>query len=288
MGNGGDGPAAPVRAIARGYRDDDVDAVREATHPESPLLESLRESEVTELDVEVVSAEIVRRSDGRAVVHAELDLSGGSGAPQGIVDFTAETRTHEGTWLLWQLRQGRPTPTRTPRETDDPTETPRETEEPTESEKGTPSSDALFYEGFESGIGRWKVHEESWGRTSRAAYEGDYSAGISSRGQMSALASVDLGSGERVGRVSYYWAETGGSYGGGLRLLNGDGAVEIGTASDNPQWVVDDAEGVATVDRGGDFGNWIRTDIRFDWVEGVAEVAFQDRATGRPPPASTP
>lgn len=282
LGNGGNGdePAAPVRAIAKGYRDGDVDAVREATHPESPLLESLRESEVREVDVEVVSVEVVRQSDGRAVVHAKLDLSGGSGAPQGVVDFTAETRTHEGTWLLWQLRQGRPTPTRTPRHTDDSTGTLRETEEPTESEERTPTSDALFYEGFEASLDRWEVHEDAWGRTNQAAYEGNHSAGIATRGRMSALASVDLGSGERVGSVSYYWAETSSSFGGGLRLFNGDDAVEIGTTSDNPQWVVDDADGIGTVDGGGDYGNWIRTEISLAWDERVAKVEFFDTATG--------
>lgn len=279
-GSGDDGPVAPVRQIARGYRSDDVDAVRRATHPDSPLLETLTEREVQNVDVEVASAEVVRREDGSAVVHAELELSGGNNAPQGTTDFTAETRTHQGSWMLWQLRQGRPTPTRTPGETADPTETATETDAPDETDEPTPSGDALFYDGFEGSLDGWEVHESEWGRTADAAYDGQYSAGVSARGTVSAIASVDLGAGERVGRVGYYWKETAGSYGGGLRLFNSADRLEIGTASDNPQWVVDDADGVRTVDGGSDYGNWIRTEVDFDWDEGVAAVRFADTASG--------
>jgi hypothetical protein len=282
--NGGrsQGQTGPVETFVRGYQQDDPELARSAIHPESPIYDQGSDEAVRRTNLEIQSATVV--SEDRGILRVKLLMSNEDNAGREQV-FTFWIRPHEGEPKIWQIMTGPPsendlsTPTDegTPMETEEPAdeETETEPEEPQE----TPT-DALFYEGFEDGVERWDATADRWGQTSAVAYSGEYSAAIGTNTQVSALASADIGSGTRISEFSYYWQETSRSYGGGVQLFNSAGEVEIGTASDNPEWIVDDAEGIRPVASGTGYNRWIRTELVFDWGRGTVEVTFRDTETG--------
>lgn len=287
-GNGGQSQAqtGPVETFVRGYQQDDPELARSAIHPESPIYDQGNAQAVKETDIELQSVSVT--SETKGILRVELLMSNQDGKEREQV-FTFWIRPYEGEAKIWQIKTGPPSENDlstpgdegTPMETEEPAE---ETEEPTETETeepdGTPT-DALFYDGFEDGVERWDVHENDWGPTSAVAYRGDLAAAIKTNDGVSALASADIGTGTRISEFSYYWRETSGSYGGGIQLLNSAGDVEIGTASDNPEWVVDDSEGIQAVASGTGYNRWIRTELTFDWGRGTVAVTFRDTETGK-------
>lgn len=281
--SGGDERQQPVRTFAEGFSNDDIDTIRSSLHSESPLRESLSEQQISGTSIDIVSIETSSSEEDRATVQAQLEFSGASGAPEGQVWYTFDVRRDGEGWGIWQLQRGRRTPTpestRTWTESSDPTETEQNTE--TDDDETTPTpGDAVFYDGFEDDLGQWNVVESAWRRTSTSSVSGANSAGIDARGGVGTIATADLGSGRRIGEFSYYWSESSASWGGGIRLLNDAGDVEIGTTSDNPQWVVDDAEGITQVDSGTEYQRWVRVSLRFDWSDGTVEVGFEDTESG--------
>lgn len=279
---GGDERHQPVRTFAEGFRNDDVDTIRSSLHSESPLRESLSEQQVSGTSIDIVTIETSSSEGDRATVHAQLEFSGSSGTPDGQVWYTFDVRRDGDTWGIWQLQRGRrtPTPTRTRTETESPTESEdTDTEDDPETETETPG-DTVFYDGFEDDLSQWNVVESAWRRTSTSAVSGANSVGIDARGGVGTIATADFDSARRIGEFRYYWYESSASWGGGIRLLNDAGDVEIGTTSDNPQWVVDDGEGIAQVDSGTEYQRWIRVSLRFDWSDGTADVRFEDTESG--------
>jgi hypothetical protein len=278
---GGDERHQPVRTFAEGFRNDDVDTVRSSLHSESPVRRSLDEEQVSATSVEIVTIE-TRSSEGdRATVQAQLEFSGASGAPDGQAWYTFEVRRDGEGWGIWQLQRGRSTPTaeRTPTRTEADGDAGTETERESTPET-TPPDDAVFYDGFEDDLSQWNVVASAWRRTSTTSVSGANSAGIDTRSRTETIATADLGSGRRISEFSYYWVESSRSWGGGIRLLNDAGEVEIGTTSDNPEWVVDGAEGITQVHPGTEYQRWIQVTLRFDWSDGTAEVEFRDTESG--------
>jgi hypothetical protein len=283
-GNGGRSQAQtrPVETFVRGYQQDDPELARSAIHPESPIYDQGSDEAVRKTNIELQSASVA--SENRGILRVKLLMSNQNNAGREQV-FTFWIRPYEGEPKIWQIMTGPPsendlsTPTDegTPMETEEPADEETETE-PEEPEE-TPT-DALFDEGFEDGVERWEVHEDEWGPTSAVSYRGDLAATIKTNSEVSALASVDIGSGARISEFSYHWRETPGSYGGGIQLFNSAGEVEIGTTSDNPEWVVDDAEGIRAVHSGTGYNRWIRTELTFDWGRGTVAVTFRDTETG--------
>lgn len=86
--------------------------------------------------------------------------------------------------------------------------------------------------------------------------------------------------GQQISSFEYYWRETGSSFGGGIRLYNSQGNVEIGTMSNNPQWMVDDANGKSYIYGGDGYQNWTRFSLTFDWQAGTVDIDFEDMETG--------
>lgn len=273
---GGDERHQPVRTFAEGFRNDDVDTIRSSLHSESPLRESLSEQQVSGTSIDIVTIETSSSSEDKATVQAQLEFSGGSGAPDGQVWYTFDVRRDGDTWGIWQLRRGRRTPTRTRTETESPTES---EDIDTGGETETPDN-TVFYDGFEENLEKWNVVESAWRRTSTSAASGANSVGIDARGGVGTIATADFDSGRRIREFSYYWYESSASWGGGVRLLNDAGDVEIGTTSDNPQWVVDDGDGLTQVDSGTEYQRWIRVSLRFDWSSGTVEIEFEDTESG--------
>lgn len=110
-----------------------------------------------------------------------------------------------------------------------------------------------------------------------AGYSGTSTAGI----PLAATIPDPLSGGQRIQKFEYFWQETGSSTGAGIRLINSNGGVELGVASDNPEWDIDDGNGIdATVYAGDGYDRWVRFTITFDWDNGTFDVDFEDLTSG--------
>ncbi|PSP79668.1 hypothetical protein BRC81_03970 [Halobacteriales archaeon QS_1_68_20] len=99
------------------------------------------------------------------------------------------------------------------------------------------------FDSFENGLGDWAVQHGGFS-TRGVSIRGSVSAGNFEASSSLVQASwTAYDGGERPRRFSFYYRETHNSNGGGVRLKNSDGNVEVGFATDNPQWKVFDAQG---------------------------------------------
>lgn len=114
-------------------------------------------------------------------------------------------------------------------------------------------------------------------------YDGSY-AGYCGSSQSNTYQARDVPNGFSGGvkpsKFEYFWNETANSYGGGIRLINSNGNVEAGFATDNPQWEIDDGGGIETVYSGDGYDRWIRYTITFDWSKGTFDIEFEDLQSG--------
>jgi len=79
----------------------------------------------------------------------------------------------------------------------------------------------------------------------------------------------------------FYWNESSNSHGGGVRLFNSNGNVEMGAATNNPQWIVDSGNGMEEVYYGDGYDRWIRVRVyNFDFDVGTFDVTFEDQQSG--------
>jgi hypothetical protein len=141
------------------------------------------------------------------------------------------------------------------------------------------TEEVVFFEGFEDERTKpWDAQHERWGRSQEYAFEGDYSGGIDASGDITTVAEATpsaVAGGQRPDRFEFRWLESDSSYGGGVRLLNSNGTVEIGVGTTNPQWIVDGANGVTQVADGVSYEQWVETAVAFDWEAGTATVTFE-------------
>lgn len=80
-------------------------------------------------------------------------------------------------------------------------------------------------------------------------------------------------------KVEYVWQETSGDCGAGMRLRNSNGNFEMGISTDNPQWDIDDGNGIETTVASGGYDNWTRFTTTFDWNAGTFDVDLEQPAT---------
>lgn len=118
-------------------------------------------------------------------------------------------------------------------------------------------------------------------RTNTGTYAGYCGTGQS--GTHQAYARPYDGDGVQITSFEYYWQESSNSSGSGIRLINSNGNVEVGTASDNPQWNIDDGDGVNEVRnyQANSYNIWTRFTLTFDWDAGTFSVDFERPSTGQ-------
>jgi chitodextrinase/type 1 fimbria pilin len=137
-----------------------------------------------------------------------------------------------------------------------------------------------YSESFEHGLRTWSVNDGGFQRRG-ASIDGSYSAGnfeeSSSKIQASDTVYPD---GHQPRTFSYYYRETRDSNGGGVRVKNTNGNVEVGFATDNPQWKVYDADGSTQIYNGDGYGQWVYVEITFDWVNDEYVLYVEDQSTG--------
>lgn len=126
--------------------------------------------------------------------------------------------------------------------------------------------------GFED-MSPWTVNIGS--QTSNRVYEGNNSFYCGNNSSSSTLASwTPFSSGKKVNSFSYYYQETNNSHGQGVKLKNSNGDVEIGTATDNPQFVVDGSSGISS-SSGGNYDTWVKVTHEFDWGNNQVTISFE-------------
>ncbi|WP_049970572.1 hypothetical protein [Haladaptatus cibarius] len=149
----------------------------------------------------------------------------------------------------------------------------------------TPLDSGLWYDDFEDGLGsEWTVDATHLITKTNRVYEGEQSVGIEISDAIPVLAQCQpspIAGGQQIAGFRFYWQEGQSSYGGGLRLKNSQGESEVGFATDNPQWIVHDANGTTQL-KGDDsaYGNWVETRFVFNWEAGTFSVRVEDFGTG--------
>lgn len=142
--------------------------------------------------------------------------------------------------------------------------------------------DRVFFDGFDSGnLNGWDVNSGSI--VSDRTREGPYAVHCTdSNSSYLFRTDVNGGGGEQVSKVEYWFQETsGGSTGAGLRLKNSNGDYELGVATDNPQWDIEDGNGFEKDVHPSypDYETWTRFTMTFDWDAGTFGVDFEQPST---------
>lgn len=145
---------------------------------------------------------------------------------------------------------------------------------------GIPAS--VVYD-FETGdTSRWDTVNNLSASTSRV-YAGDYSGFCGSALENTYQARVmidEYDAGTQPSKFEFFWNEDSSSYGGGIRLLNSNDNIELGVATNNPQWYIDDNNGFEQVYGGDGYDRWTRFTVTFNWDVGTFDVNFKDLQTG--------
>lgn len=132
---------------------------------------------------------------------------------------------------------------------------------------------------FETGdTSRFDSVNDLSANTSRT-YSGSYSGYCNSPQSNQPQAAVippNYDGGVKISEFEYYYQETINSSGAGIRLINSNGNVEVGTASDNPQWAIDDGNGTDGEVEKSQYDTWHRITLTFDWTAGTFSVDWDD------------
>jgi hypothetical protein len=129
----------------------------------------------------------------------------------------------------------------------------------------------------ETGIGR----DNAYGRNGSSwSYGGDVDSAGS--GEAAYVEPPELSGGNKIESLTFHYLEEVSSYGGGVRLYDSSGSSVIGLLTDNPQWKVYDGGGNITqlYDGNGQYQDWIRVEVTFDWPTGTADVTYTNESTG--------
>jgi len=135
------------------------------------------------------------------------------------------------------------------------------------------------FDGFENGnLNEWTVNNLSTAQD--RVWAGEYSAFADTVETTQPLASQALFDGTEIPIFSFAFQETSASNGGGIRLKNSNGDYELGIATDNPQWIIDDNNGESQVYAGDGTDRWVRFEISFDWLDNTFRFKGRDYESG--------
>jgi len=136
--------------------------------------------------------------------------------------------------------------------------------------------DSVVY-GFETGdVSRWDTVNDLSAVTE--PYNGSYS-GLCDNAQsgqpQARVVPNGYSGGLKPDKFEFYYKERSDSFGGGIRLVNSDGNIELGIATDNPNYHIDDGNGDEGLSNG-EVGVWHRMTVVFDWSQGEFSVDFEN------------
>ena len=122
----------------------------------------------------------------------------------------------------------------------------------------------------------WLVAASADVRYDERTYAGEESLGLHAAREDGLIATYELRSsdGLRIRRLTFFYQETSGSTGGGLRFFDENDQDLLGVATDNPQHLIDDANGFSEGSYGTEYDIWVKVDVIFDWAAETADVRF--------------
>jgi len=88
------------------------------------------------------------------------------------------------------------------------------------------------------------------------------------------------GGAEQISSLQFYYRETSGSQGHGVRLKNSNGKDVIGAQTNNPSWVVYDNNGFTSEYNGDGYDRWVRVKFIFNWNNNTVDIEWEDQAGG--------
>lgn len=113
---------------------------------------------------------------------------------------------------------------------------------------------------------------------------GDFDSGGSSAPSSANIATFvpsELSGGAQPNYLEWYWQETSGSYGGGIRVRDSAGNTVGAFLTNNPQWDVQTGSGFFTEIFSGDGVNrWIRSKMEFDYANNEITYTAEDLSSG--------
>jgi hypothetical protein len=139
-----------------------------------------------------------------------------------------------------------------------------------------------FSDGFEDGdVAEWTVNsfQAVQDRTFNGSWAGYTDNGLTDAYQ-AARTPPGFSGGAEPAVFQFYWQETSNSTGGGIRLVNSDGNVEIGVGTDNPEWQIDDAASFRQIYNADGYNRWVRFTLIFDWAAEAYSYDFEDLQSG--------
>lgn len=133
----------------------------------------------------------------------------------------------------------------------------------------------------------WTFDAANFGLKTDRTQSGGYSIGINDGSAPRQLANVipsDISGGYQIDKLSFWYQETTDSSGSGVRLYDSAGNPVIGVATDNPEWDIEDLNGIeASVhtnppdwDVTPTYDTWYKVEIQFDWAAGEATIGWFD------------
>jgi len=140
---------------------------------------------------------------------------------------------------------------------------------------------------FETGdLSKWDVRESGFDTVTDRSHGGVYAGSIDDRTRsVDIVAAQYLDPATQPDIIEGWYQEARDSYGQGIRLRNSNGQYEIGAASDNPQWDIDDANGTNEVLDPAEYtyDHWVRIRFGFDWGASppTADVEFVRVSDGK-------
>ncbi|SRR6056297_776870 len=134
---------------------------------------------------------------------------------------------------------------------------------------------------FEDGTLQDFVADDSAFEVKTDHVRGSYSAGItSSAGLIGHAYPFGEGTAKNPDTFEHYWLEESSSRGGGLQLIDSDGNMICGFATDNPEWELDDGDGNTEIYAGDGYERWIYVKFTFDWDNGQYDYYVEDLQSG--------
>lgn len=145
----------------------------------------------------------------------------------------------------------------------------------------TTASYPLFY-GFEDGTVDSFSSPGALTASTNRAYEGTYSCYADVAEPTSPIATESPDATQGGANVSYfywYFNEPSAQKGGGIRLWNSNGNLEMGVATDNPQWFINDGNGFNEVYGGDGYDRWVEVLITLNWGANAFDITITDLST---------
>jgi alpha-tubulin suppressor-like RCC1 family protein len=109
--------------------------------------------------------------------------------------------------------------------------------------------------------------------------------------EVASISPEEISGSVHIENLTYYWMEDSSDGGHAVKLFDASGEMIMGIGSDNPSWefqnvVTGDAKD--RIDNPGDYDEWIRTELSFDWENNEVDIFMEQQGDGFSASATKP